>query len=111
MDNKKIISDVFKDKEKSNDKILIAQKQLHKGQLFGNIGYGGGEINLGGGYGLGFVVDNENFVTLQLFQYGIGKPVRTQSWVRQTKTKNKKVKKGIPVKFESVDTIEEQTIL
>lgn len=72
--------------QKQAEKVLIAQKTVHKGMLFGQISNGGGMVDLGEGYGIQFIVDESMFVTSQLFKFAINQPVRTQTWNR-TKTK------------------------
>jgi hypothetical protein len=64
------------------NKILIAKKAMHQGAMFGHISNGGGEIDLGNGYGLQFVRDGSPFVKLQLFKYGIDARVETQGWTK-----------------------------
>lgn len=91
------------------NKILVAKKSVFKGFLFGQIGYGGGEIDLGNGYGLQVVATGEDWRTIQLFKYAIDATVEKKNWskpvVKYEKKPEpaKKVERQIVAKVESED--------
>jgi len=81
--------------------IVIAEKiNIFKGQLFGHISNGGGELNLGNGKSIRFISTNDKFITLQLIEYGIGAIIKNQSWVKSKKViiKKEKVKDDMSFK-------------
>jgi hypothetical protein len=63
-------------------KIMVAKKVVNKGFLFGQVGYGGGEIDLGNGYGLQIVASGNDWRVLQLFKYAIDAEVQTKGWTK-----------------------------
>lgn len=75
------------------DCIVVSEKTVHKGYMFGTIANGGSLIDMGNGYALKVIALNDTFRILQLIRYGIGKAVRTQSWVR---SKPVQVQKTLP---------------
>lgn len=88
---------LFGEKPLIASKILVAKKVVNKGFLFGQVGYGGGEIDLGQGYGLQIVASGNDWRVLQLFKYAIDAEVQTKGW---TKPVVKYEKKPEPVKKE-----------
>ena len=60
--------------------VVIAEKMYKKGYLFGHISNGGGIVHLSHGKAIKVIALNNEFVTLQLIDYGIGQEIKTQSW-------------------------------
>ena len=82
-------------KNQDNNNILIAQKMLHKGQLFGHISNGAGQIILNDDYAIKFIVQNDKFVTLELYHYSIKSTPANQSWRKTKVVKDKKKEEEI----------------
>jgi len=82
--------------------IVIAEKTLKKGFMFGHISNGGGIIHLSHGKAIKIIASQE-WVTLQLIEHGIGVPLKKQSWTKSKKVliKNtsKKKDKEKPVEY------------
>lgn len=64
------------------DVVVIAEKMIYKLAMHGHISSGGGIIEISNGVSIKFTAHNEKFVTLQILHTGIGKPIKTQSWVK-----------------------------
>ena len=67
--------------------VLIAEKKFFKKSLFGHISRGGGLIEISNGKAIKFIAINNDFVTLQIIEYGMGKQIQTQSWQKVVKEK------------------------
>lgn len=79
------------------DYIIQAEKTLHKGQFFGNVSNGGGIIALSDGYSLKFVALNNDFVCVQLLNFGKGIKEKSQQWTKtKSVVKKQDKKKEIP---------------
>jgi|TARA_Y100000310_G_scaffold103241_1_gene101549 hypothetical protein len=78
--------------------VVIAEKLCNKGRLHGSLSNGGAIIDLGNGKGIKFIAVNAEFVTLQVLEYGMGKEVKTQSWVKTKKVVVKEEKNTIKPK-------------
>ena len=87
-------SSSFTGKQPTSNKILVAQKSMHKGAMFGHVSNGGGMLSLGEGYGLQFIAKDDKFVMLQLSKHGINQAIQTQSW-QKAKIVKKIVKKTV----------------
>lgn len=87
--------------------VVIAEKTHKKGYLFGHISNGGGIIQLSNGKALK-IIANQDWVTIQLLEYGLNIPIKTQSWVKSKKVvvKKEKTNNEIP-KSEKIDGVEE----
>lgn len=72
--------------------VVIAEKVIHRGALFGHIGNGGGTIALSHGKALKISYLNKDFLTLQVLEGGIGKDIKGQSW-QKTKVVEKAPKR------------------
>ena len=58
------------------DRILVASRTFHKGQLFGHLSAGGGSIVIGPNLSLRISAVNDDFRVIEVFQHSIGvKPV------------------------------------
>ena len=88
------------------DKIMVSQKTMHKGIIFGQVGYGGGMIDLGNGYGLQFILNDSQFVTAQLFLAGVDKQIKSQSWKKPKMVKYAAPKKPAPKPMEKATVSE-----
>ena len=85
--------------------VVIAEKQFFKKALFGHISNGKGIVDLGNGKGIKFVCNNSDYVTLQLIETGIGKPIKTQLWQKTVKVKVPTESKSKPKKpVEKIET-------
>lgn len=82
--------------------VVVAEKCLFKGQIFGATSNGGAVINISNGIALKFIADNDKFVTIQVLTSGIGKPIKNQSW---QKSKVVKVKAQVKPKKETKQTV------
>lgn len=74
-----------------SEAVVIAEKTLHKGAMFGHISNGGGTIDLGNGKAVKFTALNEKFVKIQVLESGIGSKISTQSWQKVKKVVEKKI--------------------
>ena len=75
------------------NKVLVGKSTAHSGMLHGIVS-NGGTINIGE-YQLQVVSNSSQFVTLQVFRYGLNAVAEKQAWVR-TKTKTEKITKFVP---------------
>lgn len=89
---------------------MVATKTLHKGAMFGHVSNGGGVIDLGSGYSVGFVADNEKFMTLQLFHHALNKTVKTQQWQKSKKILAKPVQKTLATMNDEIKILEVEEI-
>jgi len=71
--------------------VVIAEKMLHKGSMFGHVSNGGGMIGISNNISIKFIAHNQSYVTLQIIHSGIGQPIKTQSWQKSKKVIEKKV--------------------
>jgi len=76
-----------------NTGVVIAEKMHKKRYLFGHISNGGGIIQLSHGKAIKIIAANDEFVTMQLIDYGIGQPIKSQSWQKSKKVLVKPAKK------------------
>jgi len=87
--------------------VVVAEKTMYRGAMFGHISNCGGSIDLGNGKSIKFIGVNDKFLKLQLLEHGLGIEVKTSSWQKtktvtvkdetQTKIKPEKVKGVIEV--------------
>jgi len=80
------------------NKVLVAKKKIHKGQVHAWAEGGLPMLNLGYGYGLQIIADGSNFLTIQLFKHAIDEKVEQQTWARVKKVIVKKEVKVKPKK-------------
>lgn len=92
------------------ERILVAQKSVHKGAMHGYAENGLELLDLGNGYGLNIVRDSSDYLTVQIFHYALNKQPRNQTYTRkqrvvvnaEPRVRNKSEPKGvIEVKKES----------
>jgi len=78
--------------------VVMAQKTLHKGMLFGSVSNGGAVVNISHGIAIKFIAEDEKWCTIQIITTGIGAGIKGQRWqktktVTVQKTLNKPVNK------------------
>lgn len=89
--------------------VVIAEKTLHKGQMYGNVSNGGGIINISNGKAIKFIALNENFVTLQILDGGIGSDIKNQGWIKSVQ--KKAVKKSKAEQVTIVDAVDTEDLI
>jgi len=93
-------SGLNKMEEEIQHRVVLATKQLHKGQLFGSISNGNQCLTLSDGLALRITALNDKFVEVQVLHFGNGSKPKNQSWVKTKAIKpavTKPVQKSIVV--------------
>lgn len=94
------------DEQLAMERVLIASKTVHKGQLFGHISAGGGSIVIGPNLSLRIMSVGDDFRTIEVFQHGIGiRPVSSN--YQQKKVIVKMPDKPVQQTFEVKSKVEE----
>jgi len=89
-----IFEELAKNGPREPQPVVKSVKRLHKGFLMGHISNGDGIVKLDNGFAIKFVVQNSDFVTLYLLDYGTGVEIPTQTY---QKTKSVEIVPNIDI--------------
>ena len=71
--------------------VVGESKYIHKGSMIGHISNGGGIIPISNGLAIRPIAVNENYIKIQILNYGLGVEIKEQKWKRVPKVKVTKV--------------------
>lgn len=92
----------------NNEPVVIAEKNLHKGQLHGSVSNGCACLTISDNISLRFIALNQTFVQVQVMHHGIGSTPKTQTWQKVKLVKEKVLVKPKPQKESKPQMVQTQ---
>ena len=90
--------------EVNSSGVVIAEKVMHKGMLFGSVSNGCPSLVISHGITLKLIALNDKFVTVQVLQHGIGITPKNQTWIKSSVSKEKSKPKTKEVNLINIKT-------